>query len=71
MIDAHAIIHPNARLAADVHVGPWTVIGENVEIGEGTWIGPHVVINGPTKIGKNNKILTAKTFTEVKLLNLN
>lgn len=65
MIDAHAIIHPNARLAADVHVGPWTVIGENVEIGEGTWIGPHVVINGPTKIGKNNKIFQFASVGEV------
>jgi len=56
VINAQAVIHPNARLAPNVHVGPWTVIGEDVEIGEGTWIGPHVVINGPTKIGKNNQI---------------
>lgn len=56
MIDEHAIIHPNAKIAAGVSVGPGTIIGADVEIGENTWIGPHVVIQGPTVIGKNNKI---------------
>jgi UDP-N-acetylglucosamine acyltransferase len=56
MIDARAVISPQARLAADVEIGPFTVIGANVEIGAGTWVGPHAVINGPTRIGANNKI---------------
>ncbi len=56
MISEHAIIHPSAKLAKDVTVGPGTIIGPDVEIGEGTWIGPHVVIQGPTIIGKYNKI---------------
>ena len=56
MIDEHAIIHPSAKLAKGVTVGPGTIIGADVEIGEGTWVGPHVVIQGPTVIGKNNKI---------------
>ncbi len=56
MISEHAIIHPSAKLASGVTVGPGTIIGADVEIGEGTWIGPHVVIQGPTVIGKNNKI---------------
>ena len=56
MISEHAIIHPTARIASGVTVGPGTIIGEGVEIGEGTWVGPHVVIQGPTIIGKNNKI---------------
>lgn len=56
MIDERAIIHPTAKLAQGVTVGPHSFIGADVEIGEGTWIGPHVVIQGPTKIGKNNKI---------------
>lgn len=50
------MIHPRAKLAAGVTVGPGSVIGADVEIGENTWIGPHVVIEGPTTIGKNNKI---------------
>src|SRR5690606_36189619 len=44
------------KIANNVHIGPYSVIGADVEIGEGTWIGPHVVIQGPTKIGKENKI---------------
>ena len=56
MIDEHAIIHPSAKLAKGVTVGPGTIIGADVEIGEGTWVGPHVVIQGPTVIGKDNKI---------------
>lgn len=50
------IIHPSAKIAEDVRIEPWTVIGENVEIGAGSWIGAHTVIRGPTKIGKNNKV---------------
>lgn len=51
-----AIIHPNARLADDVTVGPYSVIGEHVEIGAGTTVASHVVIEGHTRIGKNNRI---------------
>jgi UDP-N-acetylglucosamine acyltransferase len=56
------LIHPSAqvdraaRLAADVTVGPWSVIGPEVEIEAGTRIGAHVVIHGPTRIGPDNRI---------------
>lgn len=56
MIDERAMIHPSAKIAKGVSIGPGSVIGADVEIGENTWIGPHVVIEGPTTIGKNNKI---------------
>jgi UDP-N-acetylglucosamine acyltransferase len=58
MIDATAIIHPDASLASDVSVGAYSVIGANVSIEPGTSIDSHVVINGPTKIGSNNKIFS-------------
>jgi UDP-N-acetylglucosamine acyltransferase len=51
-----AVVHPRARLAADVEVGPYSVIGEHVEVGEGSWIGAHVVLDGHTRIGKRNRI---------------
>ena len=54
MIDARAVVSPQAELAADVEVGPFSVIGPQVRIGAGTRIGPHVVINGPTTIGAHN-----------------
>jgi UDP-N-acetylglucosamine acyltransferase len=58
MTDVHAtaIVDPEARLADDVSVGPYSIIGPDVEIGAGTTIGPHVVIRGPTKIGRENHI---------------
>jgi UDP-N-acetylglucosamine acyltransferase len=56
VIDPRAIISPKAQLAADVTVGPFSIIGPDVEIGAGTIIGPHVVINGPTVIGADNHI---------------
>lgn len=56
MIDSRAVIHPAARLADDVEVGPFTVIGPDVEIGAGTKIHSHVVVKGPTTIGRNNTI---------------
>ncbi len=56
MIDPTARIHPEARLADGVEVGPYSIIGAGVEIGAGTTIGAHVVIQGPTRIGRNNRI---------------
>jgi len=60
-----AIIHPNAKLAADVSVGAYSIIGEHVEIGAGTTIGPHVVINGHTTIGNNNRIFQFSSLGEI------
>lgn len=60
-----AIIHPAARLADDVQVGAYSIIGEHVEIGAGTKIGPHVVVTGHTRIGKNNQIFQFCSIGEV------
>ena len=51
-----AIVHPGARLAPDVGIGAYSIVGEHVEIGAGTDIGPHVVIAGHTRIGEGNRI---------------
>lgn len=56
MIHPTAIIHPGARIAANVGVGAYSIIGEHVEVGEGTSIGPHVIIEGRTRIGRENRI---------------
>ena len=59
MIDARAVVAPEAKIAPDVEIGPFSVIGRDVEIGPGTWIGPHVVIKGPTRIGAHNPKIKA------------
>lgn len=64
MIHPTAIIHETARIAADVSIGPWTIVGADVEIGAGSQIGPHVVIKGPTKLGKNTKIFQFASIGE-------
>jgi len=64
LIHSTAIIDPSAQIAADVEIGPWTIVGPDVVIGEGTTVGPHVVIKGPTTIGKNNKIFQFCTIGE-------
>ena len=51
-----AVVHPSAKLASDVSVGPYTVVDRDVEIGEGSAIGAHCVITGHTTIGKHNRI---------------
>ena len=56
MIHPTAIVHRAARLASDVEVGPYSVIGEHVEVGEGSRIGSHVVLDGHTRIGQRNTI---------------
>ena len=56
MIHPTAIVHSGAKLAQDVEIGPYAVIGEHVEIGSGTAIGSHTVITGYTRIGRSNRI---------------
>jgi UDP-N-acetylglucosamine acyltransferase len=62
MIHPSAIVHPGAKLAAGVSVGPYSIIGEHVEIGEGTTIGPYVVIEGRTRIGVQNRIFASSAL---------
>jgi UDP-N-acetylglucosamine acyltransferase len=64
LIHPQAIVDPSARLADDVEVGPWTLIGPEVEIGAGSRIASHVVIKGPTRIGVGNRIFQFATVGE-------
>lgn len=65
VIEKTAIIDPSAKIAKNVHVGAYSIIGAEVEIDEGTWIGPHVVIQGPTRIGRDNKIFQFSSIGEM------
>ncbi|WP_242675071.1 acyl-ACP--UDP-N-acetylglucosamine O-acyltransferase [Niastella populi] len=56
MIHPHTYIHPNAKIATNVKIDPFTVIHQNVEIGEGTWVGSNVTIMEGARIGKNCRI---------------
>ena len=56
MIHSSAVIDPSAKIADNVSIGPYSVIGADVEIGSGTVVESHVVIKGPTQIGEDNHI---------------
>jgi UDP-N-acetylglucosamine acyltransferase len=59
MIHETAIVDASARVAADVEIGPYSVIGA-----AGSVIGPHVVIMGPSKIGRDNRIFQFSSIGE-------
>ena len=56
MIHPTAIIADDAKLADDVTIGAYSIIGSEVSIGARTWIGSHTTIKGPTQIGCDNQI---------------
>jgi UDP-N-acetylglucosamine acyltransferase len=51
-----AIVDSSAELAADVGIGPYSIVGPNVVIGAGSLIGPHVVIGARTRFGERNRV---------------
>ena len=60
-----ALVDRAARLADDVEVGAYSIIGPQVEIGAGSRIGPHAVITGHTRIGLNNRIFQFVSLGEI------
>ena len=65
MIHPHTYIHPNAKIAQNVKIDPFTVIHHDVEIGEGTWIGSNVTIMEGARIGKNCRIFPGAVIAAV------
>ncbi|MGD8578967.1 MAG: acyl-ACP--UDP-N-acetylglucosamine O-acyltransferase [Lysobacterales bacterium] len=59
-----ALVDPSARLADDVEVGAFSIVGPKVTIGSGCWIGSHVVLTGRTTLGKNNRIFQFASIGE-------
>jgi UDP-N-acetylglucosamine acyltransferase len=65
MIHPHTYIHPNARLATNVKIDPFTVIHQDVEVGDGTWIGSNVTIMEGARIGKNCRIFPGAVIAAI------
>jgi UDP-N-acetylglucosamine acyltransferase len=51
-----AIVAPGARLAEDVVVGPYCIVGEHVRLAAGVALRAHVVVEGRTDIGEGTRI---------------
>jgi UDP-N-acetylglucosamine acyltransferase len=53
-----ALVHPDARVADDVEIGPYVVLDGDVEIGAGCVIGPLCRFEGPLKVGAGNRFIS-------------
>jgi UDP-N-acetylglucosamine acyltransferase len=51
-----AIIDPNAKIGANVRIGPYCTIGADVVLGDGCTLASHVVITGHTTLGEQCSI---------------
>jgi UDP-N-acetylglucosamine acyltransferase len=56
LIHPTAVIGPDVELAADVQVGPFTILEGPMRIGAGTVIEGHACLTGPIEIGRDNLI---------------
>ncbi len=71
MIHKTAIIDPKAKIASNVEIGPYCIIGPEVEIGENTIIKSNVNISCKAVIGKGNKIYPYVSINEPQDLKYN
>lgn len=55
-IHASAVVDASAKIAEDVEIGPFCVVGANVEIGAGTRLIAQCYVEGYTTLGKNNTV---------------
>ncbi len=60
-----AYVHPQAKIARNVVIEPFTTIHANVEIGSGTWIGSNVTIMEGARIGKNCRIFPGAVVSAI------
>lgn len=56
MVQEMSFIHPEAKIGANVEIGPFVFIDKNVEIGDGCLIMAHATILSGARIGKNVRV---------------
>tara|TARA_R110002073_G_scaffold128999_2_gene275034 strand:+ start:16670 stop:17452 length:783 start_codon:yes stop_codon:yes gene_type:complete len=60
-----AYVHPQAKIARNVVIEPFTTIHSNVIIGSGTWIGSNVTIMEGARIGKDCRIFPGTVISAI------
>ncbi|MCG1036581.1 acyl-ACP--UDP-N-acetylglucosamine O-acyltransferase [Polaribacter sargassicola] len=60
-----AYVHPQAKVARNVVIEPFTTIHSNVVIGSGTWIGSNVTIMEGARIGENCRIFPGAVISAI------
>lgn len=53
-----ALIEDGARLAPDVEIGPYCIVGGNAVLGAGVMLHSHVVVHGNTEIGARTRVFS-------------
>ena len=55
-MNSMSFIHPEAKIGANVEIGPFCYIDKNVEIGDGCRIGPHATIFEHVRLGRDCQV---------------
>ena len=63
-----ALVAPDARLGAEVSVGPFVVVGGGAEIGDGVVLHPHVVVGPGARIGAGSVLHARVSVRERSIL---
>lgn len=58
-------IHPDAKIADGVSIGPFSTICADVQIGAGSWIAPNVTLFDGTRIGENCQIFPGAVIAAI------
>ena len=58
-------IHPDAKIAKNVVIEPFSSIDGDVVIGDGTWIGSNVSIMDGARIGKNCNVFPGAVISAI------
>jgi UDP-N-acetylglucosamine acyltransferase len=59
-----AVVDPGAKIAEDVELGPYTVIGNGVELSSGVNVASHAIIVGRTTVGHRTRIFPFSVIGE-------
>lgn len=63
-IDAHASIHPTAKIGSGVDIGPWVVVQAGAVLSDGVVLGAHTVIGSNAHIGASSRLAPHVTVGE-------
>ncbi len=61
-VDANAVVHESAQVAASAYIGPCAVVGERVHIASEAFVGPGCVIGDDVSIGRASRLVANITL---------
>lgn len=55
-IHPSSVVHPDAQIGSNCHIGPFCVVGAHVTLGPDCRLHSHVVVDGHTTLGASNEL---------------